>query len=162
MELEPSRGHKKDPLRPGWSHPFGRDRIHASSRERGVQVDRLALAMPSPEDRPLLLIRVRRYSDLSLEGKHRRQNEDRLALDPVTLRISALPHDQLAAGREALACGALDAALQWIIDARGRGNPWQATERLWTAHLVDGAAVIAEDQRQSGGAYLGFTGLEDR
>jgi len=162
MELEPSRGHWKDPLRPGWSHPLGRDRIWESLRERGVRVDGLALAMPSPEERPLRLIRARRYGDLSLEGKRRREDEDRGAFDPVTLRIFALPHDRLASGRAALASGALDAALQWIVEARARGNAWQATERLWTAHLVDGAGVVGEDQRQARGAYLGFTGLEDR
>jgi hypothetical protein len=162
MEHEPSRGHGKDPLRAGWSHPLGRDRIHTFLLERGVRLDRLALAMPSPEDRPLLLIRARRYGDLSLEGKRRLQDEDRQALDPVSLRIFALPRDQLASGREALVPGALDAALRWIVDARDRGNAWQATERLWTAHLVDGAAVVSEDQRQSRGAYLGYTGLEDR
>lgn len=161
MERQPSRGHRKEPVRPGWSHPFGRDRIWASLHERGVQVERLVLAMPSPVDRPLLLVRVRRYGDLSAEADHHRQ-DDRRALDPVTLRISALPHDRLEAGRAALASGVLDAALQWVIEARARGNAWQATERLWTAHLVDGAAVVAEDHRQSRTASLGLTGLEDR
>jgi hypothetical protein len=160
VEERGSRGYTKDALRAGWTHPLGRDRLWAILRERGVHPDLLALAMPDPEERPLLLVRVRRYGDLSLEGRWRRDADD-AALDPVTLRIAALPRDRLHAGRDALAAGTLDAALQWILDARGRGNAWQATERVWTAHLVDGAVVVAEQQRQSRGAYLGFIGAED-
>lgn len=152
----------RDPLRPGWTHPIGRDGVYGLLLKRGVRVDRLVLAMPAPEDRPLLLVRARRYSDLSVEGKRHCQDEDRSTFDPVTLRISALPNDQLVSGRDAIAGGVLDLALQWVVDTRARGNAWQATERLWTAHLVDGAVVVAEDQRQSNGAYLGSTGVEDR
>ena len=161
MEERGSLGYRKDALRAGWSHPLGRDRLWAALRERGVRPDLLALAMPDPEQRSLLLVRVRRYSDLSHEGRWRSAREDARGVDPVTLRIGALPRDRLRAGRDALEAGTLDAALRWIVEARGRGNAWQATERVWTAHLVDDAVVVAEQQRQARGAYLGFTGVED-
>lgn len=155
-----SRARRKLPR--DWAHPIGRDRIQRALAERGVRVDRLVLAMPPLGARPLLLIRVRRFTDLSVEGKRHAEHEDRSTSDPVTLWIPALPRDRLAAGRAAIDAGALDSALQWIVDARARGNAWQATERLWTAHLVDGAVVVAEHQRQSRGSSLGSTGLEDR